>query len=521
MPYSTGDNKFGVCKWIVDPIAGLGTHTTITAAIASASSGDTIFIKNGTYTENFTLKAGVDLVTFSDQGDTPQVTINGTVTMSAAGTCSISGLRLQTNSAFSLVVSGANACILNVSDCDFNCTNNTGISLTNSNAASAIYLYECYGNLTTTGIAFWASSSAAYFEISYCRFANPGASTTANTNSAGTLATYYSYFFNPISTSGTNSRNSTECKISTGIQNVTALTINAASSSSHDLYDGGTSPAVTISASGVDSIANATVTSSNANAISGSGVLSVGNIAFNGSSSHIQSTITLGFHVTTNFTRMVRQVFDASGTYTPTTGMKYCDVEVIGGGGGGGAISASGASGTGAAGGGGGGGYSKKVFSAATIGTSQTVTVGAAGTAGTAAGNGGVGGTTVLGALLSATGGAGGIGTNSQAGGTTAAGGAGGVGASGDVNCTGTPGGAGLSANGAGGFPSAMGGNGGSTVFGGGGQGAVNLNNSGGTTGGTGTSYGGGGGGGASASGSGAANGGAGFHGAIFVTEYI
>ena len=62
----TGTNNFAGAKFIVDT-NGLdqgATHTTITAAMASASSGDTILIKPGTYTENYTHKAGVMSLVF-------------------------------------------------------------------------------------------------------------------------------------------------------------------------------------------------------------------------------------------------------------------------------------------------------------------------------------------------------------------------------------------------------------------------------------------------------------------------
>ena len=124
------------------------------------------------------------------------------------------------------------------------------------------------------------------------------------------------------------------------------------------------------------------------------------------------------------FTTVVIQVFTATGTYTPTANMKYCIAEVQAPGGG------SGGADTAAAGGaaGGGGEYARGVFSAATIGASQAVTIGAVGTAGANTGTaGGTGGTTSLGALLTAIGGSGGAGST----GARAAGGAGGAGGTG------------------------------------------------------------------------------------------
>lgn len=136
---------------------------------------------------------------------------------------------------------------------------------------------------------------------------------------------------------------------------------------------------------------------------------------------------------------IVIQVFTASGTYTPTSGMTHCIIEAQApGGGSGGADGVGRTGGAGvtvgvASGGGGGGEYRRGVFSAATIGASQSVTINAAGTAGsTAGGNGGNGGTVSVGALISANGGSGGSGTGSDSTSLTpVAGGAGGSGGSG------------------------------------------------------------------------------------------
>ena len=111
-------------------------------------------------------------------------------------------------------------------------------------------------------------------------------------------------------------------------------------------------------------------------------------------------------------TNVVIQNFVASGTYTPTTGMTHCIVELWGAGGGGGGCAATGAATVAASGGGGSAAYAIQVFDSATIGASQTVTLGTAGTAGSAGNNaGGAGGASTFGALLSANGGSGGSGS--------------------------------------------------------------------------------------------------------------
>lgn len=203
--------------------------------------------------------------------------------------------------------------------------------------------------------------------------------------------------------------------------------------------------------------------------------------------------------------------FTSSGTYSVPSTLVYAKVEVVGaGGGGGGAGTASGAAG----GGGGAGGISIRYLSRSALGgaaATVAVTAGDAGAAGAAAaGNGGNGGSSIFGAFASAAGGQGG--TGSAVGDTTAAGGPGGGSSTGDQNFGGADGG-GSSGDATAGANWMTGGNGGSNMFGGGGGGGSN-----GVAGSVGRSAGGGGGGGSRVGTNRA--GGAGAHGAVFVTEF-
>lgn len=121
--------------------------------------------------------------------------------------------------------------------------------------------------------------------------------------------------------------------------------------------------------------------------------------------------------------------------YPKNVSSSYIVTEVWGGGGGGGGCSAI----SNATAGGGAGGYSRQKILVASIGATETVTVGAGGTGGTTVPSaGGTGGTSSFGSHSSATGGAGGAaGTASN---LSTAGGAGGAGANGDINLTGNPG---------------------------------------------------------------------------------
>lgn len=218
--------------------------------------------------------------------------------------------------------------------------------------------------------------------------------------------------------------------------------------------------------------------------------------------------------ISSYFNAVVIQTFTTSGTYTPTASMAYCTIEVVGGGGGGGGAGATTATQVACGAGGGGGGYGRKTVSAATIGSSQTVTVGTGGAGGIGTGVPGNGVTSSVGSIVTATGGNAG-GSASGATVSIAVAGTGGAGASGDVNASGQPGlgGAGLYQTDVGAFLS--GGLGGNSIFGGGGicQ-SISSNGQ------AGHNYGGGGGSAYSANDS-AHTGGAGASGLVIITEYI
>jgi len=151
-------NNYGVAKFIVATSAANGTHTTLASAMSAASSGDTIFLRNSV-TENVTITPGVNIAAWS--GDSLNVpSITGTLTMTGAGTSTLSGLRLVTNSAALIAVTGSAASILNVNNCYLNISNNDGITFSTSSSSGQISLFNCKGDLGTTGIKIFAHSSA-------------------------------------------------------------------------------------------------------------------------------------------------------------------------------------------------------------------------------------------------------------------------------------------------------------------------------------------------------------------------
>jgi len=296
MVYTTTDNNYGTSKLIVGT-TGKANYLTIAAALTASVSGDTIFILPGTYTENLTLKAGVNLTSFPsfvDRLATGNVIISGNCTFTDAGSVTISGIQLQTNSAALLTVSGSNASIVNLYDCFINCTNNTGITFSASNTSAFINLYNCIGNLVTTGIAYYTMSSTGYIFLSYCTFNNTGVSTTASSNSAGFVFINYTTASCAFSTSSTGSFLCNQSVLNIGALSNTTVVTTAGSSATNSVIlttvSSGSASAISIGSGTTMQVGNSVIDSTNTNAITGAGTIVYSEIAFQNTSSLINTT---------------------------------------------------------------------------------------------------------------------------------------------------------------------------------------------------------------------------------------
>jgi len=312
--HALSTNNYGPSKFIVDASAANGTHTTLPSALASASSGDTISIRPGTYTGNFSLKGGVNITAFgsdSSLNGTGKVIIQGTCTLSEAGTVTISGVQLQTNSAAALAVTGSAASVVNLQNCYLNFTNNTGITYSSSNSSSAINIQNCSGDLGTTGIGIFTASSAGRMSLRYVNFNNSGGSTTASATSSTTIEIFYSIFGSVFSTSSTGnilfentyvdaSPINTACFTSagTGIQTILG-----------GYFASGTASCLSIGSGTTCNIAGAILSSSNTNVITGAGTSNYRTLSFTGSSKTINTT-----------TQTIAGTIAGSTTTAPTAG---------------------------------------------------------------------------------------------------------------------------------------------------------------------------------------------------------
>lgn len=293
---------------------GSGDFTTIGAALTAASSGMDIFIRPGSYTEDLTLKAGVNLVAFTGDQEVPNVNIIGKATFTAAGTVCISNIRLVTNSDFLLVVSGSASSGVKLYSCRLSCTNNTGISHTTSGAGSQIQLFYCECSLGAVGVALFASTSAGSIVITGGKLSNAISSTPSSTTSSVTL--YNTYFGAPFSTSGTGIVNAFNANITcSGVAVLTS--VGTGTSVFSNCYLNSTTASVfSIGAGTTVDCSNSIINSSNANAVAGSGTFQYSNITFGSTSSTVQNTLTLSLQGTSPANAASGALLASTGTNT-------------------------------------------------------------------------------------------------------------------------------------------------------------------------------------------------------------
>lgn len=262
--------------------------------------------------------------------------------------------------------------------------------------------------------------------------------------------------------------------------------------------------------------------------LTGGPITSTGTISFASIAAHsLWANVTGGAAVptvigTNTFLQQVTtQIITSSATYTPTTGMVFAEVELLGPGGGAGGAGASNGGLASVGGGGSAGGYCKKLYTAALIGANAAVVIGtggAGGVAGLPGSNGSAASTFTpagAGAVLTANVGLGG----GNVAGVTALqlvrGQDGGTATGGDINVQGDPGYAGTIL-GVAADNQVVGGQGASSIYGGGGS-ALPASQAGANGGGFGS-------GGSGAAGRNTAstfNGGNGTNGVCIITEYI
>jgi hypothetical protein len=547
-------NLDAVTPYMVGKTANTSAFSTIQSAInqavsdgADAASPAVVWVTPGIYTENLTLSPFVHL-TGTGSGLAIQIEGNATYTSANNGdqwSCTNISF-VSTNSSPALTLAGSAISDVNLNLVDFNSGSANGIAFQCSGSGISAQLQGCTLEAASGGRCLNMSAGAVEIFSCISIFTD-----TASTISGGTLKVASSDITDSFTLTSTGISEFFESAINSGSlvcmnlngAGTTGACLNTVLTSSGAFYISGTGQFVysNIASSSGLTIQNTVVQvplptlTGNISFDGGTTLLNQDGQVWIGSSAGIPvpTTITAGAGISvtnghnsitiaaTNasaFTSITVQTFTSSGTYTPTAGMLYCTIEVVGGGGGGGGAPATGVTTAAAGGGGGGGGYARKTVTAATIGASKVVTVGTGGAGGVGNSPGTAGVTSSVGAIVTASGGGGG-GNAAAAVATTATGGMGGAGGSGDINIYG---GTGASSFGVGSTLGAVtGGSGGTTYFGGGGNAPATTSAAASSNGLAGQAYGSGGSGAISLFSGAAATGGAGSSGVVIITEYI
>lgn len=293
MSGGSGGTDLHVARFIVSSggTANGANYSTIASAITAAvaaTGSQTIFIQPGNYTENLVLQPNINLVAFQADAQTPTVIITGKLTATFTGTCSISGIRLDTNGDYVCEITGTNPTVVNFISCKFvtqsavnlfHCTNSTATMSFNSciaecGSANTIFVFTA-GNVSGRYSTFASGNSSV-------------ASTFANTN----VNFEYCFISVPLATSGNSTFSAEYCDFF--VTNVTALTHNASGNSFvyFSRFETGTASAISIGAGAKLPVVECAVFSTNANTITGAGTIFYGQIDFYGigATSNINTT---------------------------------------------------------------------------------------------------------------------------------------------------------------------------------------------------------------------------------------
>ncbi len=248
-----------------------GTYSTIASALIAAVSGQTIFIRTGTYTENLTLKAGVNLSSFECDGYTPNVTILGTCTASFTGTVSISGIELKTNGANALSVSGSNATNLFLINCVLNANNAQWCTINNANSKTSFI--TCLSRNSGNN-ALFTITNCDFVKVYNCGLPNDSATSTPNTIAAGELNIYNSNVGYTNTTSSTGLIKAHQSFLDTGFNATTITTAGTGNSQFFNCnFNSGSASAISIGSGTAVVMANCSIHSSATNVITGAGEL--------------------------------------------------------------------------------------------------------------------------------------------------------------------------------------------------------------------------------------------------------
>jgi hypothetical protein len=287
------------------PSANYTTLAVAYAAAVSAGAPATVFLQPGTYTEDLIGTAGINICAHGcdDQGN---VTIVGKISASFAGTMSISGIELQTNSDYCISVTGSSLTRLDLLNCNILATNHNAIEV-NSSGGVQLVLQSCQGSLSAT-YAYLDQAGNSLTQFVNCFMINNGASVAASTVAgSGSLELHNTFFYNAITNSSTSN---IICSNSYILGNLTINSTGLSNSLGNCSINGQTS----VGTGATLYLANCTSGNSVSTAITGLGTIVYSGLCFSGSNSLIDTTNQIP-HVQSNDAIAIK----APGAYPYTT----------------------------------------------------------------------------------------------------------------------------------------------------------------------------------------------------------
>ena len=285
------ENRRWLTAFVVDPSADVGergTYQTITEANAAASSGDMVYIRSGTYTEDWTAKAGISYVGDTDKNATTLLT--GKVTLSETGVCFFKNLAFASNADNVILHSGANDVEGYFENCYFETDDAVAIiSSTNTNSSSVLEFKTCNFLVNNSTATYVAHSGTAELRFFYCEMRSNGTWAVNNllSSSTGGFSIFHWCYIQGSFTTSNNHEfrfHFTELNPQT---NTVILTHNStAGSRDKEVYhcimraSTTTSTAISIGASATLDLVSTTIDSQNATTISGTGTLRYADLVF-------------------------------------------------------------------------------------------------------------------------------------------------------------------------------------------------------------------------------------------------
>jgi hypothetical protein len=299
--------------------SGKAGYQTIQSAInaANTAGGGTVYVQQGQYTENLTLRDQVNLVGVPgiSQGINQGTTITGTHTPPASGQVLINGICFtSTTNAFSSAAAGT-------------------AHITLANCESAIQNGHLFDLPNWTGIIeIWdhnPDTSGAPFAVNDGGINNTGGATILVFSAGFGSGTNVMTVSGPAFFQGVNVGAPLNLVTGANCESITnqysaavTLSNNSVYNSSFDTFQTGAAAAITMSSSAASSILNASIESTNNPAIAGSGAgtLTLGNITFL-NNANIAGTLTLAWATTSTGKTYIETLTGTSGgAISPTAG---------------------------------------------------------------------------------------------------------------------------------------------------------------------------------------------------------